>query len=67
MKENEEAQAKLSGAVMQALIKVSALEWALLQKKILTEDELAAALAHVVSDVVTTAKDELGVRLKETK
>jgi len=60
MEENE-AQAKLSNAVMQALIKVSALERALLQKGILKDDELAESLAYVVSDVVKTAKDELGV------
>ena len=55
MEENE-AHAKLGNAVMQALIKVSALERAVLEKGILTEDELAEALAFVVSDVVDTMK-----------
>ncbi len=59
--EEKEAQAKLGQAIMQALIKVSALEKALLQKNLLTESELANALAHVVSDVAKTAKEELGV------
>ena len=62
MKESE-AQAKLSNAVMQAMIRISALERALLQKKVLAEDELAESLAYVVSDVVKTAKDELGVTI----
>ncbi|MAE86139.1 MAG: hypothetical protein CMB80_25605 [Flammeovirgaceae bacterium] len=59
--EEKEAQAKLGQGVMQALIKVSALEKALLQKGLLTETELAEALAFVVSDVAKTAKEELGV------
>lgn len=58
---DKEAQAKLGAAVMQALIKVSALEKALLQKNLLTEPELAEALAQVVSDVAKTAQEELGV------
>ena len=57
-KEELEAQAKLGNAVMQALIKVSALERAVLQKGILTENELAEALAYVVSDVAKTAKEQ---------
>jgi len=58
---DKEAQAKLGAAVMQALIKVSALEKALLQKNLLTEQELAEALAFVVADVAKTAQEELGV------
>jgi len=61
MKEKE-AQTKLGNAVMQALIKVTALEKAVLQKGILTEDELAEALAFVVSDVVETMEKE-GVKI----
>lgn len=57
--ENLEAQAKLGQAIMQALIKVSALERALLQKNLLTNEELAEALAYVVSDVAKMAKEEL--------
>ena len=64
---DKEAQAKLGAAVMQALIKVSALEKALLQKNLLTESELAAALAQVVSDVAKTAQEELGVALNVEK
>ena len=61
MRKEMEAQAKLSQPVMQALIKVSAPEKALLEKGILTDNELASALAHVVSDLAKTAKEELGV------
>lgn len=64
---DDEAQAKLSQAIMQALIKVSALEKALLQKNLLTEQELTAALAHVVSDVTKTAKEELEVAIDAEK
>ena len=63
---NNEIQVKLSQVVMQALIKVSALERALLQKNLLTEAELAQSLAYVVSDVVKTAK-ELGVVIDSEK
>ncbi len=59
--EDKETQAKLGQAIMQALIKVSALERVLFQKNLLTEAELAEALAHVVSDVAKTAKEELEV------
>ena len=65
--QDKEAQAKLGNAVMQALIKVSALEKALLQKKLLTERELAHALALVVSDVAKTAQEELGVTVEVDK
>jgi hypothetical protein len=62
--EYNEAQTKLGGAVMQALIKVSAVEKALLQKGILTDQELADALALVVSEVVKTAEEELGLTIE---
>ena len=57
--QDKEAQAKLSAAVMQALIKVSALERVLLQKQLFTENELADALATVVQDIAATAQKEL--------
>lgn len=57
-----EVQAKLGPAVMQALIKATTLEKALIKKKILTEAELAESLAEVVSDIWNIAK-ELGVTL----
>ena len=61
----DQAQEKLSQAVMQALIRVSALERVCFQKNLFTETEFAEALAYVVSDVAKTAKEVLGIDIKQ--
>lgn len=50
---------KAQHALLQVLIRVAALEKVLLDKKIITDNELAGALAQAVSDVVETAKKQL--------
>jgi len=52
-----EQQIDGSGAVMQALLRIAAVERALINKGLLTEDELAKELALVVSEVADTIRD----------
>ena len=54
-------ETKRNNALMQALIRIAAIEKTLIAKGVLTEEELAKELASVISDVADTVKSVLSV------
>lgn len=58
-------ETKRNNALMQALIRIAAIEKTLIAKGVLTEEELAKELASVISDVADTVKSVLSVNLND--
>ena len=63
--DKDQDEAKRNNALMQALIRIAAIEKALITKGVITEEELAKELASVISDVADTVKSVLSVNLDE--